>query len=99
MSVHGVVGVHEIPGSVATLSSLPRLDYADRFTLSTDADATPEQWARAIFGDVPGVAGGPSGAVSWVSGSAEGARRPPWRDGGSADAARTGSGWRPPPGP
>ena len=57
MSVHGVVGVHEIPGSVRTLSSLPRIDYADRFALSTDADATPEQWARAMFGDVPGVAG------------------------------------------
>ncbi len=56
MSVHGVVGVHEIPGSVRTLSSLPRIDYADRFALSTDADATPEQWARAMFGDAPGVA-------------------------------------------
>ena len=56
MSVHGVVGVHEIPGSVRTFSSLPRIDYADRFTLSTDADATPEQWARAMFGDAPGVA-------------------------------------------
>jgi hypothetical protein len=56
MSVHGVVGVHEIPGSVRTLSSLPRIDYADRFALSTDAAATPEQWARAMFGDAPGVA-------------------------------------------
>jgi hypothetical protein len=56
MSVHGVVGVHEIPGSVRTLSSLPRIDYADRFALSTDADATPEQWARAMFGDAPGFA-------------------------------------------
>ena len=56
MSVHGVVGVHEIPGSVRTLSSLPRIDYADRFALSTDAYATPEQWARAMFGDAPGFA-------------------------------------------
>ena len=56
MSVHGVVGVHEIPGSVRTLSSLPRIDYADRFSLATDVDATPEQWARAMFGDAPGVA-------------------------------------------
>jgi hypothetical protein len=56
MSVHGVVGVHEIPGSVRTLSSLPRIDYADRFALSTDTAATPEQWARAMFGDAPGVA-------------------------------------------
>ena len=28
-------------------------DYADRFDLATDLPATPEQWARAIFGDVP----------------------------------------------
>ena len=57
MSVHGVVGVHEVPGSVRTTSSLPRIDYADRFALATDAEAPPEQWARAMFGDVPGVAG------------------------------------------
>ena len=56
MSVHGVVGVHEIPRSARTLSSLPRIDYADRFALATDVDATPEQWARAMFGDAPGVA-------------------------------------------
>lgn len=49
------VGTHNIPESVRALSSLPDMDYADRFTLSTDVDATPEQWARAIFGDVPTV--------------------------------------------
>lgn len=27
--------------------------YADHFTLATTADATPEQWARAMFGNVP----------------------------------------------
>ena len=48
-----VVGAHNIPESVRALSSLPDIDYADHFTLSTDADATPEQWARAMFGDVP----------------------------------------------
>ena len=36
-----------------THSSLPRVDYADRFSLATDAGAGPEQWARAMFGDVP----------------------------------------------
>jgi hypothetical protein len=56
MSVSSVVGVHEIPESVRAISSLPDSDYADRFTLSTDVDATPEQWARAMFGDVPSVA-------------------------------------------
>ena len=56
MSVSRVVGVHEVPEDVRTLGSLPRIDYADRFALSTDAAATPEQWARAMFGDAPGVA-------------------------------------------
>jgi hypothetical protein len=54
-SVDSAVGTHNIPESVRALSSLPDIDYADRFTLSTVADATPEQWARAMFGDVPGV--------------------------------------------
>lgn len=54
--VDSAVGTHNIPESVRALSSLPIIHYADRFTLSTDADATPEQWARAMFGDVPSVA-------------------------------------------
>lgn len=45
-----------IPGSVLARSSLPVLDYADHFTLATDVEATPEQWARAMFGDVPDLA-------------------------------------------
>jgi hypothetical protein len=51
--VDSAVGKHEIPGSVLALSSIPDPDYADLFTLSTDTKATPEQWARAMFGDVP----------------------------------------------
>ncbi|GAA3933314.1 hypothetical protein [Actinoplanes auranticolor] len=43
-----------IPESVLTLSSVPEIDYVDRFTLATDVHASPEQWARAMFGDVPG---------------------------------------------
>jgi hypothetical protein len=54
--VDSAVGTHNIPESVRALSSLPDIGYADRFTLSTAADATPEQWARAIFGDVPSIA-------------------------------------------
>jgi hypothetical protein len=54
--VDSAVGTHHIPESVRALSSLPDIDYADQFTLSTDADATPQQWARAMFGDVPSVA-------------------------------------------
>jgi hypothetical protein len=41
--------------SVRALSSLPVIDYADRFSLGTDVDATPEQWARAMFGNEPGL--------------------------------------------
>jgi len=54
--VQSAVGTHNIPESVRALSSLPDIDYADQFTISADADATPEQWARAMFGDVPSVA-------------------------------------------
>lgn len=32
------------------------VDYADHFTLDTPAEATPEQWARAMFGNVPSPA-------------------------------------------
>ncbi len=56
MGVRGVVGVREVPEHVHTLGSLPGIDYADRFLLTTDVTATPEQWARAMFGDVPSVA-------------------------------------------
>jgi len=38
---------------VRTVSSLPDIDYTDEFSLATDVQATPEQWARAMFGDVP----------------------------------------------
>jgi hypothetical protein len=53
--VASAVGMHNLPESVRALSSLRDIDYADQFTLATDADATPEQWARAMFGDVPSV--------------------------------------------
>lgn len=53
ISVEGAVGAHEVPASVRALSSLPDADYVDMFTLPADADATPEQWARAMLGDVP----------------------------------------------
>jgi hypothetical protein len=53
--VSGAVGVHNVPESLRALGSLPDIDYADQFTLATDADATPEQWARAMFGDTPSV--------------------------------------------
>jgi hypothetical protein len=54
--VESAVGTNDIPESVRALGSLPEVDYADLFTLSTDTEATPEQWARAMFGDVPNLA-------------------------------------------
>jgi hypothetical protein len=54
--VAGVVGTRNVPESVRACSSLPDIDYVDHFTLATTADATPEQWARAMFGNVPSLA-------------------------------------------
>jgi hypothetical protein len=54
--VDRAVGVRTIPESVRALSSMPHIDYADRFSLAVDVDATPERWARAMFGDVPSAA-------------------------------------------
>jgi hypothetical protein len=53
--VSRAVGTRNIPGAVRALSSLPVIDYADRFTLAVEGgrSATQEQWARAMFGDVP----------------------------------------------
>ncbi|MDQ2660508.1 MAG: DUF2867 domain-containing protein [Actinomycetota bacterium] len=52
-SVHGVVGLSAIPDPDRAASSLPDADYADAFTVPTDAVGSPEQWARAMFGDTP----------------------------------------------
>ena len=52
----GAVGTHNVPRSVRALSSVPDVDYVDHFTVVGDGDATPEQWARAMFGDVPSIA-------------------------------------------
>jgi hypothetical protein len=54
MEVESTRGPKNIPESVFGLGSLPAIDYADLFTLSTPAEATPERWARAMFGNVPG---------------------------------------------
>jgi hypothetical protein len=45
-----------VPESVRALGSLTGIDYADLFTLHTRAEATPERWARAMFGNVPSPA-------------------------------------------
>ncbi|MET9767436.1 hypothetical protein [Streptomyces sp. NPDC006415] len=55
-AVERAVGIHSIPAATRALSSLSRIDYADVFTLSENVGTNPtaEQWARAMFGDVPG---------------------------------------------
>ncbi|MGV9311058.1 hypothetical protein ACWDR0_02540 [Streptomyces sp. NPDC003691] len=55
-AVAGAVGVDRIPAAVRGLSTLPVLDYADHFALTTDTTAAPERWARAMFGDEPDLA-------------------------------------------
>ena len=53
--VAGTVGVSAVGPAVLARSDLSRIDYADHFTLSpvAPAQATAEEWARALFGDVP----------------------------------------------
>ena len=48
------------PGTVGALTSLASDDHADRAVLQGLA-ATPGQWARAVFGDVPS----PAGQLGW----------------------------------
>ncbi|MEV0716903.1 hypothetical protein [Asanoa sp. NPDC050611] len=50
MTIDSAVGTGHIP---AALHALPHVHYADRFTLATALEATPEAWARAMFGDTP----------------------------------------------
>src|SRR5687767_4313934 len=52
-TVQSAVWTHDLPEPVRALSSLPAVDYCDRFSLATDVAVTPERWARAMFGDVP----------------------------------------------
>ena len=53
--VGALVGGRDAPADVITPTSLERVDYVDRFTMSTAVSATAEQWARAMFGDEPSV--------------------------------------------
>ncbi|WP_369252196.1 hypothetical protein [Geodermatophilus amargosae] len=56
-TVHSDTGVlRGVTASARALASLPDIGYADRCTRVTDVAATPEQWARAMFGDVPSAA-------------------------------------------
>lgn len=57
--ITGAVGVSEVEASVLERTGLPRVDYVDHFTLAPIAATSPtptaEQWARALFGDVPSL--------------------------------------------
>ena len=53
--VGALVGGRDAQTDVIAPTSLERVDYVDRFTMSTAASATAEQWARAMFGDEPSV--------------------------------------------
>jgi hypothetical protein len=48
-----VVGTDKLPDQLLRLSSLGGMDYGDWFSLVTDVPATAEEWARAMFGNVP----------------------------------------------
>lgn len=56
-TVTGVVGTANLPSELRSLGGIEEADYADAFTINTDLEATPEQWARAMFGDTPGSLG------------------------------------------
>lgn len=51
----GTVGVKRVDAEVLAKSSLSRIDYVDHFMIphQVKGHATPEQWARAMFGDAP----------------------------------------------
>lgn len=50
----GVAGHRNVPPAVFERSSIPDADYADWFTTATAGSASPEEYARAMFGDAPG---------------------------------------------
>ncbi|RKS05921.1 uncharacterized protein DUF2867 [Nocardiopsis sp. Huas11] len=52
-TVHGYLGEHELPASFRDPGPLTGFDYVDLFTRTTSEAATSEEWARAMFGDVP----------------------------------------------
>jgi hypothetical protein len=58
VTVTSAVGTSKVDASLLKLGSLSRVDYVDHFTLApvSGREATPEQWARGMFGDVPVLA-------------------------------------------
>ena len=54
-SVSTVVGMHNIPEAVRSLTTITEPDYADLYTATTGAawNRSPEQWARAVLEETP----------------------------------------------
>lgn len=55
--VTSAVGRTTVGAAVLARTELARVDYVDHFSLSPvdGAAATPEQWARVMFGDIPSL--------------------------------------------
>ena len=53
--VEAVVGTRDTPAEVLALTSVTSVDYVDVFTMPVDVSATPEGWARAMFGSEPSL--------------------------------------------
>lgn len=51
------VGTRNVPIAIVVRTTMPEVHYADMFTLHTSATATPEEWARAMFGETPTLTG------------------------------------------
>ena len=56
--VEAVVGSRDAPADVLALASVTSVDYVDLFTMPVDASASPEGWARAMFGSEPSIGEG-----------------------------------------
>ena len=64
-----------LPADARALSTLPRIDYADAFKVTTVLDITPEQWVRAMLQGAPARVR----ARLWLGWTALGLRLgPPW---------------------
>lgn len=58
LRIGSAIGTDQVDAAVLDRSGLRRVSYVDHFTLGPleATKATPEQWARAMFGDTPSPA-------------------------------------------
>jgi hypothetical protein len=52
-----IVQQSHVSQAIRSLSTLERQDYVDLFTVTTDADGSPEDWARAGIDEAAGLGG------------------------------------------